>query len=155
MYEIIPKSSHRIPEVRNFWYPTDAHPDTTLYKDQLGWRIELQVESGGYIDTYDVWLNLMEDHHIRGVGWDLCFFYLPTRSFYYINQIDKYVCKLPVREDWDGKYILNSVDIEPQIVPVENELMDFEDISEVWDTFEINGKDMKYILEHSVLFLST
>lgn len=155
MYEVIPKSNRRIPVVRNFWYPTDTQPDTTLYQDQLGWVIEYQVESGGYTDTYDVWLNLMEDRHIRGVGWDLCFFYLPTRTFYYINQIDKYVCKLPVREDWDGKYILSSVDIEPQIVPEEDELMDFENISEVWNSFKIDGKDMKYILEHSVIFLST
>lgn len=155
MYEIIPKSNHRKPIIDNFWYPTEAQPDTTLYEDQLGWVIEYQLESGGYTDTYDVWLNLMENRHIRGVGWDLCFFYLPTRSFYYINQIDKYVCKLPVREDWDKKYILSSVDIEPQIVPEENELMDFNNVSEVWDNFKINGKDMKYILEHSVLFLST
>ncbi len=141
--------------VSNFWCPTDTQPDVTLYEDQLGWSIELQVESGGYTDTYDVWLNLMEDRHIRGVGWDLCFFYILTRSFYYINQIDKYVCKLPVSDDWDGKYILNSVEIEPQIVPEENELMDFEKIAEVWNNFKIDGKDMKYILEHSVLFLST
>jgi hypothetical protein len=155
MYEDIPKSNRRMPVVRNFWYQTDTQPDPTLYKDQLGWSIELKVESGGYTDTYDVWLNLMEDCHIRGIGWDLCFFYPPTRSFYYINQIDRYVSRLPIREDWDGKYILNSVDIEPQIVPEENELMDFNEISEVWNNFKIDGKDMKYILEHSVVFLST
>lgn len=155
MYDVIPKNNIRTPVVKNFWYPTDYQHDTTLYKDQLGWRIELKVESGGYTDTYEVWLNLMENHQIRGVGWDLCFYYPQTDNFYYINQIDKYVCKLPVRKDWDGKYILSKVDIEPQIVPEENELMDFEKISEIWEHFKIDGKDMKYILEHSVLFLST
>ncbi len=155
MFEIIPNKKGRKPVIRNFWYPTDTQKDTTLYEDQLGWSIEQQVESGGYTDSYEVWLNLMDNRQIRGVGWDLCFFYLPNRTFYYINQIDKYVCILPVCEDWDGKFILSSVDIEPQIVPEENELMYFEEIADVWNNFKIDGKDMKYILEHSVLFLST
>lgn len=155
MYEIIGKNNNHIPLVENFWYPTESQPDTTLYKDQLGWTVELKVESGGYTDTYNVWLNIMENRQIRGVGWDLCFYYPPTGVFYYINQIDRYVCKLPVRCDWDGKYILGSVDIEPQIVPEEDELMCFERVSEVWDNFKIGDRDMRYILEHSVLFLST
>lgn len=155
MYEIIPIKNNHIPVINDFWYPCDNRSDTTLYKDQLGWRADLKVEAGGYTDTYDVWLGLMGNRQIRGVGWDLCFFYPPTHTFYYINQIDKYVCKLPIRDDWDGKYLLDSVDIAPQIVPEDDELMDFENVSEVWDNFKIEGNDMKYILEHSVLFLAT
>ncbi len=34
-------------------------------------------------------------------------------------------------------------------------LMHFNNVQEVWDNFKIDGKDMKYIIEHSVLWLSS
>ncbi len=148
-------NNKRVPIVKNFWKKTEEQPDTTLYEDQLGWTIPLKVESGGYTETYDVWEHLMEDTNIRGVGWDLCFFYPPTGHFYYIDQIDKVLYKLPILPHWNGHDLIGSVDITPQLVPEEDELMDFEKVSEIWDNFKIDGKDMRYIIDHSVLFLST
>lgn len=52
------------------------------------------------------------------------------------------------------------VDISPQIVPEEDEVFDYDKISQVWDDFTINGHHMAYIhmayiIEQSVLVLST
>lgn len=141
--------------IDNFWWTNEKFPDATLYEDQLGWTTEEKVQSGGFTETKDVWDSLMNDKNIRGVGWDLCFFYPPTRTFYYIDMIPKVLYKLPIKEDWDGKNVLESVEIGPQITPEEDELMDFEDATDIWNHFKIDGKDMKYILEHSVLFLSS
>lgn len=148
------ESNNHIAVLENFWYPTAKRPDTTLYEDQLGWSIYDKLQSGGYTETKDVWDSLMNDTRIRGVGWDLCFFYPPTKTFYYIDMIPKVLYVLPTKPNWDGKNIFDSVDIGPQITPEENELMDFEDATDIWDNFRIADKDLKYILEHSVLFLS-
>lgn len=145
----------RVVVAKNFWYATADEPDTDLYEDQLGWTIPIKVESGGYTDTYEVWRAIMGGDDQDMVGWDLCFYFPETKTFYYIDQIDKVLFKLPVLDDWDGKSIFCSVEIKPQVVDEELELMDFDNVSEVWDNFKIDGKDMKYILEHSALFLST
>lgn len=148
-------SNVRIPVLENFWLKTKDEPDTTLYQDQLGWTIPLKVESGGFTDTHDIWKNIMERSDPNIVGWDLCFFYPTTGIFYFIDQINKELYILPRLINWDGIYIFCSVNIGDQCVPEENVLMDFDNVSEVWDNFKIDGKDMKYILEHSALFLST
>lgn len=140
---------------RDFWFKTEKEPDTTLYEDQLGWTTAIKVESGGYSDTHDVWKHIMERTTQDIVGWDLCFYFPETGRFYYIDQIDKILFRVPVIDDWDGKSIFASIEIGPQLVPEEDELMYFDNVSEVWDHFQINGHDMKYIIEHSVLFLST
>lgn len=149
------KAKKRVPIVQNFWQKTEKEPDATLYEDQLGWTIPIKVEAGGYTDTHDIWENIMERTSPDIVGWDLCFYYPPTGTFYYIDQINRVLFKVPKVEGWDGEAIFQSVEMRPQNTPDEYELMDFDNVSEVWDNFKIDGKDMKYILEHSVLFLST
>lgn len=141
--------------LRDFWLKTELEPDTTLYEDQLGWTKQQQSDSGNYTDTKDVWSHLIAFDSDEIVGWDLCFYFIETGLFYYIDQMAKILYVLPKAPDADGKSIFGSVDIEPHIVPEEDELMYFEQASEIWDSFTINGKDMKYILEHSVLVLST
>lgn len=139
---------------KNFWYPLENFPDTTLYEDQLGWDEEQKVESGGYQTTEDVWKHLVAYDSERVVGWDLCFFYVPNQTFHYIDQMAKVLYILPKNDNVDEP-LYTRVDIKPQIVPEEDELMDFEQASEIWREFKIDGHDMKYILEHSVLTLST
>lgn len=137
----------------NFWAITKWERDSNLYKDQLGWTEELRYQSGGYTDTKEIWDHLIALNSDKVVGWDLGFFFPENQTFYYIDQMPKILYKLPIKEGEEP--LLMRVEIRPQIVPEEDELMDYEKASEIWDNFTINGHDMKYILEHSVLFLST
>ena len=148
-------NDNRVPVMNNFWNKTEKEPNTVLFQDQLGWQPYHKVESGGYNDTFDIWQHLMNNRHIRGVGWDLCFYYPSTGIFYYIDQIAKVLYELPYCEGCGETSIFEGVEIRPQLVPEDKELMDFNSVSDIWEKFTIEGKNMKYILEHSVLFLST
>ena len=148
------KESYRVPLLTNFWYETDREKDPVLYQDQLGWQEFHKVESGGYTDKKDIWKHLVGFSGKNVVGWDLGFFYVPTRTFYDHDQMAKVIYKLPISPD-ESEPLFARVDIRPQIVPEEDEVFDFNNISEVWDNFTIDGNHMPYILDHSVLVLST
>ena len=148
------KESYRVPLLTNFWYETDREKDPVWYQDQLGWQEFHKVESGGYTDKKDIWKHLVGFSGKDVVGWDLGFFYVPTRTFYYLDQMAKVIYKLPISPD-ESEPLFARVDIRPQIVPEEDEVFDFNNISEVWDNFTIDGNHMPYILDHSVLVLST
>ncbi len=137
------------------WAPRPGRTDLNLYEDELGWSLSDREEAGGYTDTKDVWDHLIALSSDDIVGFDLCFYYPETDRFYYLDNMSRSLFILPTRPDWDGKYIFDRVDVQPQTVPDEYELMEFEHASEVWDKFRIGDKDMRYILEHSVLMLST
>lgn len=146
--------SQKNPLIRNFWIPTEECPDTTLYQDQLGWTDEQKVQSGGYTETKDIWNHLIAYDSNEVVGWDLCFFYVPNKTFYYIDQMAKVLYILPENHDAEEP-LYGRVEMRPQIVPEEDELMDFNKASEIWNDFKIDGHNMCYILEHSVLTLCT
>lgn len=148
------EKNERKPMLPNFWYETETEKDSTLYQDQLGWQEIHQIESGGYSDPQDIWKHLVGFSSDKIVGWDLCFFYVPTCTFYYLDQMAKVIYKLPLTED-DNEPLFARVKINPQIVPEEDEVFDYENISQVWEDFTIDGHHMAYILEHSVLVLST
>ena len=148
------KESYRVPLLTNFWYETDREKDPVLYQDQLGWQEFHKVESGGYTDKKDIWKHLVGFSGKDVVGGDLGFFYVPTRTFYYLDQMAKVIYKLPISPD-ESEPLFARVDIRPQIVPEEDEVFDFNNISEVWDNFTIDGNHMPYIIDHSVLVLST
>ncbi|MDE6263286.1 MAG: hypothetical protein K2M09_08310 [Muribaculaceae bacterium] len=143
-----------MPLLTNFWYETDREKDPVLYQDQLGWQEFHKVESGGYTDKKDIWKHLVGFSGKDVVGWDLGFFYVPTRTFYYLDQMAKVIYKLPISPD-ESEPLFARVDIRPQIVPEEDEVFDFNNISEVWDNFTIDGNHMPSIIDHSVLVLST
>ena len=144
----------KIPLIKNFWFPSEENPDTTLYQSQLGWTEEQKVQSGGYTSTEDVWKHLIAFDSKEVVGWDLCFFYVPNQTFYYIDQIAKVLYILPKNDNTEGP-LYARVEMHPQVVHEEDELMDFNQSSEIWDNFRIDGQNMRYILEHSVLTLCT
>lgn len=144
----------RTPLLDRFWRVTEHEKDPTLYRDQLGWQDNQKVESGGYTETKEVWDHLVGFSNDKVVGWDLCFFYIPNQTFYYLDQMAKVIYKLPMSKD-DTEPLLDRVDIRPQIVPEEDEVFDYNNISDVWDNFTIDGHHMAYIVEHSVLVLST
>lgn len=148
------ENNQRIPILANFWYITDREKDSTLYRDQLGWQDNQKVESGGYTELEDVWKHLIGFTSDKVVGWDLCFFYVPNHTFYYLDQMAKIIYKLPVSDDVSDP-LFSRVEIKPQIVPEDDEVFYYDNISEVWNDFTIDGHHMPYILEHSVLVLST
>ncbi len=146
-------NKERIPEISNFWRITERETDSTLYRDQLGWQDNQMIESGGYTTIKDVWDHLIGFSNNKVVGWDLCFFYVPNRTFYYLDQMAKVIYKLPMSQV-ESQPLFDRVDIRPQIVPEEDEVFDYDTISEVWNDFTIDGHHMAYIIEHSVLVLS-
>lgn len=148
------ENNERKPLLANFWYETDREKDPTLYQDQLGWQEIHQMESGGYTEEKDIWQHLIGFSGKKVVGWDLGFFYFPNQTFYYLDQMAKVIYKLPL-EGQEGEPLFARVNIRPQIVPEEDEVFDYDHISQVWDDFTIDGHHMSYILEHSVLVLST
>lgn len=148
------KKNKRVLELSNFWYKTEFEKDSNLYRDQLGWQDNHKVESGGYTKTKDVWDHLIGFSNNKVVGWDLCFFYLPNQTFYYLDQMAKVIYKLPLSSD-ESKPLFARVEIRPQIVPEKDEIFDYNNISEVWNSFIIDGHHMSYIIKHSVLVLST
>lgn len=148
------ENNKRIAELDDFWYHTKREHDSTLYQDQLGWQDHHKIEAGGYTEVKDIWDHLIGFSSDKIVGWDLCFFYLPTKTFYYLDQMARVIYKLPLSQD-DSEPLFARVSIRPQIVPEEDEVFDYDRISQVWDDFTIDGHHMEYILNHSVLVLST
>ena len=144
------ENNQRVPLLKNFWYETNREKDPVLYQDQLGWQEIHQMESGGYTEQEDIWQHLIGFSGKKVVGWDLGFFYVPTRTFYYLDQMAKVIYKLPLSHN-ESEPLFARVNIRPQIVPEEDEVFDFNDISEVWNDFTIDGHHMSYILKHSLL----
>lgn len=139
----------------DFWVPTERFPDNNLYSYQIGWTIELKVESGGYDSTKDVWNHLIALSGKDVVGFDLGFFFLEDMSMFYLDNIDGIVYKLPINEDWDGKYLMDKFQF-PHFDKMEAEdTFLFDNAREVWEKFKLGDRDMEYILNHSVLFLGT
>lgn len=110
------KNNQRVPLLKNFWYETDREKDPVLYQDQLGWQEIHQMESGGYTEQEDIWQHLIGFSGKKVVGWDLGFFYVPTRTFYYLDQMAKVIYTLPLSQD-ESEPLFARVDICPQIVP--------------------------------------
>lgn len=139
----------------DFWVPTKRFPDPNLYSNQIGWTVELKTESGGYNTTKEVWNHLIAISGKGLVGFDLGFFFLDEMCMYYLDNIDQIVYKVPLNEDWDGKYLMDKFQF-PHFDKLEAEdAFLFDNAREVWDNFKIEDWDMEYILAHSVLFLGT
>lgn len=139
----------------DFWVPTKRFPDSNLYSNQIGWTIEQKVDSGGYDSTTDVWNHLISLSSEDVVGFDLGFFFLEEMNMYYLDNIDGIVYKLPLNDDWDGKYLMDKFQF-PHFdkLKAEDAFM-FDNANEVWNGFKLGDRDMEYILNHSVLFLGT
>lgn len=141
--------------IRNFWEPAPNFPDSNLKSNEIGWTDSQKVESGGYAETKDIWDHLISHGGAGICGFDLAFFYLENRQMYLLDNIDHVIYEVPINPNWDGKYLISKYDYSSFDKENAKEVFEFDDTSEVWEDFTINGKNMKYILEHSVLILST
>lgn len=136
--------------LENFWPPQFGDGDTNLYDNEIGWRIEERT-SAGSDDTKEVF-----DFHCKLCPYNLELYYLEDGNFYYFD-INNFggVFQLQPEQDWDGKYIFQKVkstdspDYDPDYIFV------FDTAQELWDKFRLNGKTLKYIIEHSVVNITT
>ena len=119
----------------------------------MGWDAIRREESGSD-DT-----KVIFDHVIGSLYWDLSLFYTINEKFYYIDMAKKVVRLRNDDPDWDGLHLVDKSDPWGlKWYDLEHDeliLMRFDNVKEVWDNFKIDGKDMKYIIEHSVYWLST
>ena len=138
---------------KNFWSPVYKDGALDLTEDEVGWDAIRREESGSD-DT-----KVIFDHVIGSLYWDLSLFYTINEKFYYIDMAKKVVRLRNDDPDWDGLHLVDKSDPWGlKWYDLEHDeliLMRFDNVKEVWDNFKIDGKDMKYIIEHSVYWLST
>lgn len=76
--------------------------------------------------------------------------------FYYVDLINKDVYCRQEDPNWDHKYDYERVSVYDSPSPNEEDsIYEFEDEKDLWENFKIDGKDLAYILLHSVIWLST
>ena len=136
--------------VKNFWDPNfgdNKAPELT--EDELGWN-DAQRDDGHSNDTKEVF-----DYLIGCLNFDLSFYYTITDKYYYIDRSYNVVIARDTDPDWDGKHVIyksNPWGLEwydrdrPELI-----VMRFNTVQDVWDNFKIDGKDMKYIIEHTII----
>lgn len=138
--------------IKDFWHPSEGNSSTDLTENQIGWTDFHKTEASGYSETKDVWDHLVAHEKSEGLGFDLAFFFPETGKMYYLDNADGAIYVVPENEDL--AYVFDRFDYSNFEKTEDNEIFDFEDPQEVWNHFHINGKNMKYILEHSLLILS-
>ncbi len=128
-----------------FWPPTLGDGDTNLYSDEIGWRESLRPDNF-LTDTKRIF-----DFHVKHYGFDLVLFFLDDNRFYYCDMHNGEVLRLDINPQWDGTYQYQMSD------PVnkhwfDNEvLFEFDDAQQLWSEFTLDGHNLKYVIEHSVV----
>lgn len=135
---------------QNFWPPSSYDGDSNLYADQLGWGETYKAEAKS-TDTYKIYHTF-----VYRQGFDLTL-YLPAHDeFLYFDMEYGGVYKMPTRDDWDGKYTLDRMDMDtnwqPDFTP--DYIFEFSDAIWLWKDFWLYGHDLKYLIEHSVVWLN-
>lgn len=132
----------------NFWRPTAWNGDTNLYQDQLGWDDASQADA----HSSDSW-NIF-DFYLGHYGFDLALYLVPFDEFYYIDNIEcNEVLKLKDRNDWDGQFIIDRVEIsnypenEPEVI------CEYNDTRELWKNLKIHDMSLKEVIDNSVVLL--
>jgi len=134
---------------KSFWPPYWHNNPPELTEDQLGFD-EHNFADVGSRDTKTIF-----DFMLGNTGFDMSFYYAENNKFYYIEMLDKHVFCRKDNPDWDGKYDYNRVKVYEPPQDDSEIIMSFRHRQEVWDNFKIDGKDMKYIIEHSVVWFSS
>lgn len=135
---------------RKFWPPYWNGNAPELTKDQLGWN-SIRRRDAGSDDVKDNF-----DFHVVHSGWDLSFYYVDKDRFYYIDLMNKEIYCRRDDPDWNHEYDYDRVSVYDLYSSMEDEpIFEFENPDEIWEHFRIDGKDLAYILLHSVIWLST
>jgi hypothetical protein len=87
-------------------------------------------------------------------GFDLALYLVETDEFYYIDNIqNNEVWKLKNREDWDGKYIIESVEFSHCPKPEPEVIYEYKDIRDLWLNLRIYNLSLKEVIERSVVLI--
>ena len=133
-----------------FWPPYWEGNAPELTSDELGWDVIRKREAGSD-DTKDIY-----DYYVGCLGMDLSLYYAEKDKFYYVDMANGEVVSQKENPKWDGKYDYDRVCVYECNGDLDSdEVFDFETAEELWSAFKIDGKPMSYILEHSVIWLST
>ena len=133
---------------KDFWCPIQQDSDTNLYEDELGWRKENQSDA----HSTDSW-NIFK-FYLGHYGFDLALYLVETDEFYYIDNIqNNEVWKLKNREDWDGKYIIESVEFSHCPKPEPEVIYEYKGIRDLWLNLRINNLSLKEVIERSVVLI--
>lgn len=64
--------------------------------------------------------------------------------------------RMPTRDGWDGKYTFDRVDMDMNRPPDFNPdyIFEFNDAILLWKEFRLYDHDLKYLIEHSVVWLN-
>lgn len=134
----------------NFWPPSFYGGDSVLYADQLGWEDSYKAEAHT-TDTYKIYHAFVYRQNFDII------LYLPAHNeFLYFDMEYGGVYQMPTRDGWDGKYTFDSVDMDMNRSPDFNPdyIFEFSDAIQLWKEFRLYGHDLKYIIEHSVVWLN-
>ena len=100
----------------------------------------------------DSW-NILKFYMVR-YGFDLALYLVDFDEFYYIDNIQhNEVLKLKDRDDWDGQYIIESVEFSHSPEPELEVVYEYKDIRDLWLNLKIYGLSLKEVIEKSVVMV--
>ncbi len=134
--------------VENFWPPHLCPNDPTLYEDELGWQkcdyanVEHATESRELFKFFcEQW------------GFDLMIYFADNGEFYYCDvHHNRCVLHLHQSKNWDGKYLFQKCEFTFSPHNEFEEIFDFDDVWELWNDFRLDGHNLEYVIDHSVVF---
>lgn len=133
--------------IRNFWPPYLGDGNPRLFSDEIGWR-EVHCVDSHSNDTYHNF-----DFFINHYGFDLILYYLERDEFIYFDVLNGGVFLLQQREDWDGQYIFDRCEFTNEPDYDFEYIYEFDDSSQLWREFAYDGKNLKALIEASVVDL--
>lgn len=136
--------------VENYWNPK-FYPNRPagLYAHQLGWQLDERTMAGSD-DPYDIFIL-----HINMMPYDLALHLVEEDVMLFCDNHWFGVYILKPRPDWDGKYLDDKYDPHHSNMKLEDEpIYEYEDTNDLWEKFRYKGKDLRYLIEHSVVSLS-
>lgn len=131
--------------INNFWPVTEQNKRSELLDSDLGWKKDMAILPGSNDtkDIFDFWVGNME--------FSLGLFYAEENIFFFLWSDYKEIFILPKKSDWDGKYIFESCIIDEQTVYDLDPIFGSNDLGTLWKEFRFKGKDLRYIIDHSVV----
>lgn len=128
-----------------FWPPYLNLEESNLYEDELGWQ-EMDYEEEEIRDTYMVYDRLV----VQG-GLGLLLYYVEKDILYYFDVAHGQTRTLPLNPKWDGKYLFEKYDNQMCYDQEQESIFDYEDAMDLWNRFQVDGHDMRYLIEHSIV----
>jgi len=131
--------------LENFWPPYLGDGDARLFSDEVGWRLFHQTDARSK-DTYQIF-----NFYVGYYMFNLILYYIEDDVFLYFDTINGNVFRLEQREDWDGKYVFERCEFTDYPEKEPDYLFEFNTADELWNDFCYSDRDLRYLIEHSVV----